>query len=400
MSITVIRAVRVKLLPTEDQKILINRFIGLSRYVYNWTIDEINKIYSDTGLFTHKWDMNKRFKEYRDLVPNDDPIKILPLNTANRAINSASKAFELFFKKKTKYPKYKTKKNEIKTNALSFSVRGQRLKFHEDGVSIEGFGYGNHIKYEAPNILPIGQNSSYYNCTVVNDKETYWLIVNVKLKVPIIIESVSDKVIGIDVGLHSLAVLSNGVIYKSPDISKFAKRYNRQSSRVQRDIYRRVNLSKSTKLKYEDIEKTKGEIQREKELQKTVRKISNIQNSYTHKISKEIVETYPKAIVMENLNISEMVLKKRRGWKGSAFSQSIYRARLYTFRKQVQYKAYERGIEVVLADKYYPSSQICSNCGNIHKTSDRVYKCSVCGIEIDRDLNAALNLRDYYFKRT
>lgn len=393
-----VRAFKVKLYPTEDQKRLINQFIGLFRYVYNWTIDQENMLYKLTGLFTANWEMHKIFKDMRAGLDNSDPLKTFPLNTADRAINNAVHAFEEFFKKRSRYPRYKTKKTEHKKNQLSFSVRGQRLSFYDDGVAIEGFGYNNHVKCDA-DMVPKFDGVRYYNCTVINDHEEYWLIVNVKFKIPFIQEPTGD-VIGIDLGLHTMAMLSNGKAYKSPDIKVLSKRAERQQKRHQRDIYRRVNLAKHTRTKYDDIPKTKNEIKRQDARRETLRKIANVQNTYVHQITTEIINTMPKAIVLENLNVSGMVLKKNRKGRGKKFGENIYRGRLRTFRNYIEYKARDRGIEVVFADRFYPSSQICSNCGARHKTSSRTYVCPDCGFTMDRDLNAAINLRNYYFNRT
>lgn len=390
-----IRAYRIRLYPTDDQKNLINRFIGLFRYVYNWTIDQEKMLYESTGHFTQNWEIHKLFKEMRDGLSSDDPLKTYPLNTANRAINNAIAAFKNFFQKISKYPAYKTKKTEYRKNAMSFSVRGQRLSFYEDGVAIEGFGYNNHVKCDDYGV-PKFDGVTYYNCTVVNDHEEYWLIVNVKMSIPFIQET-TDEVIGIDVGLYTMAMLSNGKAYKSPDMRHLLKKAERQKRQLQRDIYRRVNLAKSMRTKYDDIPKTKNEEKREISCRNTLRKIANTQNTYSHQVSKEIVDMMPKAIVMEKLNISGMVLKKNRKGRGKKFGERIYHARLATFRDQIAYKAAARGIEVVYADMFFPSSQICSNCGARHKTGERTYVCPECGFTIDRDLNAAINLRNYYF---
>ena len=392
------RAFKIRLHPTKAQEDRINQFIGLFRFVYNWTIDLEKDNYRNTGKFTENWEVHREFKKFRNSLDENDPLKGMPLNTANRAINNAVDAYHWFFRKQSKYPKYKTKKTERRKNGLSFSVRGQRLKFHSDGVSIEGFGYGNHIKCDDYGV-PKGENAKYYNCTVINDHGEYWLIVNARMIFPFE-EEKSSEVIGIDVGLHTMAMLSNGTAYKSPNLSKLIKRHLRAQKRLQRDIYRRVNLARHTRSKYDDIPKTQNELKREDRSRKIARKISNIQNTYIHQVTREIVNTLPKAIILENLNISNMVARKNRKGRGKRFGDTIYRARLHTFRKTLQYKAEEKGIEVVLADRYFPSSQICSNCGSIHKTANREYVCPSCGMSMDRDLNAAINLRNYYSNRT
>jgi putative transposase len=380
----VLRSYKIKLYPTEKQKDRLIELMHLYRYCYNWALSKEKESYESGKGFIERFELNKLFAEYR-AWSEDEWIKTIPLNTANRALGDLIQAFKLFFKKACRYPVYKTKKQY---DNMKFSVRGQRLKFFDDGVSIEGMGYGNHIKCVTTYIPHSGESITYYNCRVSYDQDDFWLEVSIKYINPMEY-SPQGETIGIDVGVKQLAVLSNGKVYSSPDTLKLEKRMRKQRARYQRDIYRRVNLAKSTKTKYEDISITKNEQKRAKAYRKTVRKINNTHKTFVSQITTEIVNTMPKKIVLEDLFIPSMVTNHY-------IAESVYKARFRMIHNQIEYKAKDRGIEVVKADRFYPSSQLCSNCGHRQKIGlSRVYKCPNCGLEIDRDLNAAINLSKY-----
>lgn len=378
-----IRAFKIKLYPNEDQKNRLFELMHLYRFCYNWGLQKEKESYENGNGFLENFELNKLFAEFRS-SSEDEWIKTMPLNTADRALGDVIQAFKYFFKKSSRYPKFKSKKDY---DNLKFSVRGQRVKFYGDKVSIEGMGYGNHIFCGNHNI-PNGKDIKYYNCRISFDGDDFWLSISIKFKIMMEFEC-TDEVIGIDVGVKQLAVLSNGKVYESPNTDKLEKRLKRQRKRYQRDIYRKVNLAKHTRTKYEDIPCTKNELKRAKSYRKTARRINNIHKTFVSQMTTEIVNTYPKRIVLEHLNVSGMVTNH-------FIADDIYKARFRTIHNQIEYKAAERGIEVVKADKFFPSSQLCSNCGYRQKIGlSRVYKCPECGLIIDRDLNAAINLSKY-----
>ena len=134
-----------------------------------------------------------------------------------------------------------------------------------------------------------------------------------------------------------------------------------------------------------NIQKQKGIIWR------LYRRLLNIRTNYLHQTTTEIVKTNPSRIVLEDLNVSGMM-------KNHHLSNSLMCQKLYEFRRQIEYKAELYGIEVVMADRFYPSSKTCHVCGNVDKglkLSDRVYRCGCCGNVIDRDVNASINLANY-----
>lgn len=378
---------KIKLYPTEAQKELLQNYINFYRYVYNWTIEtEISNKDSD-GKFIKQIGMFNKFAELRR-SKDKEWLNVLPLNSGRYAIIDAIQAFKNFFEKRANFPNFKTKRKSKK----EFKVRGDRLYFKGDYVRIEGFPYGELIlckKHE----IPKNRNAKYYDCRITYDGYSYWLSLSMERYFPIQIEP-QEEAIGIDLGLRKLATLSDGTVYKNPDVRKLNKRINRLQKRVSRDQEKigllnknKSDLENEAIAKLNDTRISKNMIKRKEALHKAELRRKNIRQTYTHTITKEIVERHPKAIVMETLDIEEMV-------KNKYMAKIVGNVSLYGFRKQMEYKCKERNIPFILADPWYPSTKTCSRCG--HRTDigrSEIYKCPYCGLVIDRDINAAINLK-------
>ena len=189
--------------------------------------------------------------------------------------------------------------------------------------------------------------------------------------------------IGIDLGLKDFAIVSNGKTYKNINKSARVKKLEKQLRREQRCLSRKYESLKKGESTQKNIQKQKRKVQ------KLHHKIDNIRTDYINKTVAEIVKTKPSYITIEDLNISGMM-------KNRHLSKAIASQKFYEFRIKLKAKCDENGVELRVADRWYPSSKICHCCGTIKrdlKLSDRIYRCS-CGYIEDRDFNASLNLRD------
>ena len=196
----------------------------------------------------------------------------------------------------------------------------------------------------------------------------------------------SNEGIGIDLGIKDLAVCSDKNTYKNINKIQKIKKLEKRKRRLQRSISRRYKQNK----KGVNYCKTCNIIKREKELLKVSKRLTNIRHNYLHQITSKIVKRKPSFICMEDLNVSGMMKNKH-------LSKAVQQQKLYEFRKQIEYKSKWNNIQVIIADRFFPSSKLCSCCGNIKKDlklSDRIYKCE-CGNVIDRDFQASLNLKIY-----
>ena len=380
-----IRGFKIKLYPTEEQKIILQRHMHLFRFVYNWALNESNVFFNENKEYIGKTELMRRFADLRNKT---EWLHDIPLHSARLAIAHLDFGYKKFFKHEAMHPKFKSKK----TTVQKIHYRNESYAFYIDNnsIRISGFKRGERILCKNHNIPPPSL-SGYYNCTVTFDGIDYWLSVNTEIDLSnkLIQKANYQDPIGIDVGIKKFAQLSDGTVYQMPKILKtIDKRIRKQQSRISSMKNRRVALSNQEKTNLDEIPLTKNEVKLQKENIKLRNRRKNIIRSFLHQSTSEIANKYPSKIVMENLSITSFIGRESKKNNKS----DVHYSNWYKFREILKYKSEERGIEFELADKCFPSSQICSNCGAIRKQSGRVYICHECGFRIDRDLNAAINL--------
>ena len=309
-----------------------------------------------------------------------------------QGVKDANIALQNFFKHNKGYPRFKSKKK----SKPSFYVNYESLKRTSNGFQGERLGYVR-TKESLPKI---GKNQKYLRPRISFDGR-FWFL-SVSFEVNKLDVRLSDTRVGIDLGIKELAVVSNQngtEIKKYHNINKTyeVKRLEKKLKREQRKFSRKILMntshctSQGRPIYSKDLESCKN-IQKQKGIvQRLYRRLLNIRTNYLHQTTTEIVKIKPSRIVLEDLNVSGMM-------KNRHLSRSIMIQKLYEFRRQIEYKAELYGIEVAIADRFYPSSKTCHVCGNVKKDlklSDRVYRCDCCGNVIDRDINASINLANY-----
>lgn len=289
-----------------------------------------------------------------------------------------------FLKKKVDSPRFKKKnKSNVgvylpKNNKTDFTLERHRLKIPTLGfVRLKEYGY-----------IPL--NSVIKSGTITKKCDRYYISILVEEE----LNSNSDiddftEGIGIDLGLKEFATISDGRIYKNINKTNKIKKLEKSLKRQQRKLSRKYES-----LKNKNNEKggaTRQNIQKQLlKVQRLHMRLINIRTDYINKIVNDLVKTKPKFINIEDLNISGMMKNKH-------LSKAISKQKFYEFRVKLINKCHQNNIEVRLSNRFYASSKTCSCCGSIKKDlklSDRIYKCEYCGLEIDRDLNASINLRD------
>ena len=218
--------------------------------------------------------------------------------------------------------------------------------------------------------MPTGDYLS--NAVTVSERAGKWFV-SIQIEVEILDRAGHDGIIGIDRGIKTLAVCSDGMEFNNP---RTLYRYEKQLACLQRELSRRKKGSKNR-------------IKTKKKIARLHAKIANTRQHAQHNASRYVtVNTLPEIIVIENLNMAGMV-------KNHHLARAISDAGMSELGRQIEYKADWNGIEIIKADRWFPSSKMCSNCGCIKNNltlADRIFICSDCGFEIDRDLNAAINL--------
>ena len=278
-----------------------------------------------------------------------------------------------------------------KRSTPSFYQDPVKIRFTKTHVKIEGFSSSkkknkqklNWVRLAEKGRIPI--NCKYTNPRVTFDGINWWLSVGIEVNDNPAKENINNG-IGIDLGLKDLAICSDSNVYKNINKTQRVKKLEKKKRRLQRSISRKYLLNK----KGDNYCKTCNIIKSEKELLKLNHRLTNIRHNYLHNITSEIIKREPSFICIEDLSVSGMMKNKH-------LSKAVQQQCFYEFRRQLEYKANWNNINLIIADRWYPSSKLCSCCGNIKKDlklKDRVYKCD-CGITIDRDYNAALNLKAY-----
>lgn len=367
-----ILAKKVRLFPTEEQEKKLWQSVGTARYIYNWTLAKQQENYEKGEKFLSD---NVLRKELTQLKKDElNWLNEVSNNVAKQAVKDACDAYKKFFKKLSGFPKFKSRKR----SRPSFYNDNCKLKVKEKHVLLEKVGW---VKTKEQ--LPI--DSKYSNPRISFDNKYWYISIGIEQELPIV--KLTEESIGIDVGIKELAVCSNGMIFRNINKTKKVKTIEKKLRRLQRKVSKKYEINKNGK----EFVKTSNIIKLEKQIKLVYRKLSNIRLNHLHQATNLIVKTKPSRIVMETLNIQGMM-------KNRHLSKSIAKQCLYEFKRQVQYKSAFYGIEFVEADKWFPSSKTCSQCGNIKQKlslSERTYQCDCCGFTIDRDLNASINLSMY-----
>ena len=367
-----ILAKKVRLYPSETQEQKLWQSVGTARFIYNWTLAKQEENYKNGGKFISDGVLRK---EITQLKKNElSWLNEVSNNIAKQAVKDACDAYKKFFKGLSDKPKFKSKKRSKKSfynDNVKLNVKDNKL------VNIEKIGW---IKTNEQ--LPIGVK--YSNPRISYDNK-YWYI-SVGIEQEENQEELTDISLGIDLGLKDLAICSDGTVYKNINKTYMVRKIEKRLKRLQKQVSRKYEKNKKGK----EYVKTKNIIKLEKQIQQVHRRLANIRNNYLHQTTTNIVKTKPYRVVIEDLVVSNMMKNKH-------LSDAIRKQGFSEFRRQLEYKCNFRGIKLVVADRFYPSSKSCSQCGKIKKDlklKDRVYKCS-CGLNIDRDLNASINLSKY-----
>ena len=380
-----IKTIRVMLLPNNKQKTKLFQYAGTARFAYNWALDREQENHKNGGGFLSDADLRKEFTQLKK-NPEYVWLNDISNNVTKQAIKDACDAYRRFFKGIAKFPRFKSKKH----SPQSFYQDNVKIQFTETHVKVEGFACSkkknkqkrNWIRLAEHNRIPV--NSKYTNPRIKYDGVHWWITVGIECKESNTIPY--NEGIGIDLGIKDLAVCSDKKKYENINRTQKIKKLEKRKRRLQRCVSRRYEKNR----KGGCYCKTKNIIKREKELLKLNHRLTNIRQDYLHQTTSEIIKRKPSFICIEDLNVRGMM-------KNRHLSKAVQQQGFYKFRKQIEYKSAWRNIPVIIADRFFPSSKLCSCCGTIRKDlklSERVYKCE-CGNVIDRDYQAALNLKRY-----
>ena len=376
-----LRSFKTEINPTDEQIIKINKTIGVCRFIYNFYIAHNKELYGNgekfmTGRAFSVWLNN----EY---LPNNTDkmwIKDVSTKSVKKSMEDAYVAFNRFFMHKSRFPRFKKKNKSdvkmyfVKNNKTDCLVERHRIKVPTLGwVRLKEKGY-----------IPTSKDGFTVRSGTISCKAgRYYISVLVDIQEHNIGVN-NDFGVGIDLGLKSLAICSNGSIYHNINKTNNVKKVEKRLKREQRKLSRKIVVKRKGEACRENFVKQKLKVQ------KLYQRLTNIRTDYLNKTIHSIVKTKPSYIVIEDLNVSGMM-------KNRHLSKAIAQQKFFEFRTKLSQKCKEFGIELRVVGRFYPSSKTCHVCGHIKrdlKLSDRTYRCSECGYVEDRGINASLNLRD------
>ena len=374
------KALKIELKLTVAQKIKVCQTIGTERFIYNEYIKYNQEQYKLGNKFVSANDFSKYINNvYLPNNPDKKWIKDVSSKSAKQAMTYGEQAFKRFFKGLSSFPVFKKKgKNElgayfVKNNKKDFEFYRHKIKIPTlKFVRVKEYGY-------------IPKNANIKSGTITKIADKYFLSLIIEVKDIAKTENTSIKGLGIDLGIKDTVICSNGKIFKNINKTIKIKKLKKKLKREQRKMSRSIEYSKSKKIK---LKECKNFNKKKLKVQKIFYRLNCIRDDYNNKIVNEITRAKLKYITIEDLKVSNMIKNKH-------FSKAIQEQNFYSIRTKLINKCKERNIELRLVDIFYPSSKTCSCCGSVKKDlklNDRIYKCCNCGLEIDRDYNASINL--------
>ena len=380
-----IKTIRVMLLPNNKQKTKLFQYANTARFAYNWALAKEQENYKNGRKLISDGDLRKEFTQLKK-TEEYGWLNNVSNNVTKQAMKDACDAYKRFFKGLAKFPKFKSRKHATP----SFYQDNVKIQFTDTHVKAEGFADSKKKNKQKLNWIKLAEHGriptscKYMNPRIKYDGLNWYITVGIACEDYTALPS--NEGIGIDLGIKDLAICSDEHKYQNVNKAQRTKKLEKRKRRLQRSISRKYEKNK----KGESCCKTRNIIKSEKELLKLNHRLTNIRQNHLHQITSSIVKREPSFICIEDLNVSGMVKNKH-------LSRAVQQQGFYEFRRQIEYKSAWNNISVIIADRFFPSSKLCSCCGAIKKDlklSGRIYRCE-CGNVIDRDYQAAINLKRY-----
>lgn len=377
---TVIKSMTIRLFPTKKQEQMMWQHIGASRFIWNYMLNLQQERYKNGEKHLNAFGMNYLITEIKQREETAW-LREVSVHMLYRTCADLGKAYEGFFRKRTGFPKFKSRKKSKPAFPLRDSVCG--VWFGEDFVKLPTIG---KVRYKTSYNVPSGNKQKFTNPRIQYTANGKWMLtlgVECESQAP----TLTDKPMGIDLGLKELAVVAFGderMVFRNKNKSKRVRQLRRKLKHLQRNLTRKQRIAGRGVV----TENIKKDIQK---IQRLYYHIANIQLDYIHQTTHTLVSLLPCKVTVEDLNVRGLM-------KNRHLARAVAEQCFAEFLRQMQYKCEWNGIEFVKADRFFASSKTCSCCGAYMKDlklSDRTYKCPVCGLEIDRDYNAAINLMKY-----
>ena len=368
-----IKAYKYKLKPNKTQETAINQFLGSARFIYNWGLNRKTEQYKLNGTSPN---YNALAKELTLLKQTEGFtwMQDVPIEALQQSLRNLENAFTRFFREHKGYPKFKSKKDNYSSYKVIKSVH---FDFTNWKVKLPKLGWVNLCKNHIFNQLNCKQGT----VTITKDCcGTYWcsVVIDDMQDKPSKAKMVESTAVGIDLGIKDFAILSDGIKFSNP-------KYYESSQKKLAKLQKQFAKSKKDSNRHEQLRI---------KIARLYRSITNQRNDMLHKLSTYLVNSYDN-ICLEDLNVEGMM-------KNHHLAKSIQSVSWSTFVNMLNYKSEHNGKNVIFIGRFEPSSKLCHNCGYVNKDlalKDREWTCPICGEHLDRDVNAAINIRHIAFEK-
>ena len=369
----IIRAWKTELDLNNVQRSACARHAGAARYAYNWGLGRKIQAYKAGEKTPSAIDLHREL----NVLKQDELNWMYAVSKCapQEALRNLDCAYNHFFRRaknksarqngKVGFPKFKSKKNGPGSFRLTGTIRIFEKHIHLPRLGKLRLKESGYLPTEGVRILS----------ATVSEKAGRWVVsVQGEVEIPDPVWN-DNPVCGVDMGIKAMAVVSDGTVFENPKALKW-------------------NLTRIKRLQRTVSRRKKGSANRRKAVQQLAtahQRVANIRRDALHQATSLLAKT-KSAVVLENLNVSGMM-------KNHHLAQAIGDVGFHEFKRQLQYKGQWYGCEVMFADRFYPSSKTCSRCGVVKAVlglEERTYHCEACGLEMDRDLNAAINLEHLY----
>lgn len=357
-----------RIYPSKEQAILIAKHFGCTRFIYNKALALKIEAYTKNKIKLSKYDLISKITEWKN-VEKFSWLKEVYTQSLQQAIFHLDSAFIKFFREKNEFPKFKNKH----THRFSYSIpQGIKINFENRRIYVPKIGW---IKIRVDRTF----EGKIKTCTVKqvpSGKYFISILFEDGTELPNKLPIEEKTAVGIDLGLKTFATLSNGFVYER---MRIIKKEEKQLVKLQRKLSRKIKGSRNR-------EKARVRVAKQHE------RIANIRKDYLHKISTSIVnENQVNTICLETLNISGMM-------KNHRLAKALIDVSLYSFKQMLEYKAERLGKNILYIGQFEPSSQLCHVCGyknsEVKNLNIREWTCPNCGSHHDRDINAAINIKN------
>jgi putative transposase len=362
------RGYKTEIAPTADQRKVLEKHVSAARYIYNWALATRKQLYEEESKSINTFGLNKLLTELKS-QPDHVWLYEVSNSTLQAAIRNLCKGFDNFFRRVKQggvpgYPKFHSRYD----SKQSFSLYGSALTAYSDRVKLPKIGV---IRLKEKDYIPLSGRILAAHISCVADR--WYVSVQIEQEVPDPPKPVNQP-LGVHLGVRTLATCSNGLTY--PNVKPLKN-----------------ELRKLRRLEKEKSRRQKGSSNRAKTVKKIAKlhaRVANVRNHNLHNVSASIIKMAPQAIVVESYDIQALLKDTPH-----VLARSMSDAGMGELRRQLAYKGQWKNIDVIATEQGFASMRTCSVCGNIGpEQKTKKYKCSKCGIEIDAELNAAMNLRN------